>query len=136
MLAINKYDQRIDFRCTLELKMYLIGIDHDHSLYIRDLINKDRIEKGDPKLIDIEIKKYNEKIQDLRNKKNNKTINQDKITEILNKHADNYKQNASQRSETQRITFIARSILPSLRKLGWKGEPREIDEILLNWPEE
>lgn len=135
MLAINRYDQRIDFRCNMEMKMYLISIDQDHSLYIRDLINKHRIESGDPKLIDQEIQKHTKIIQELRDKKKSKPINQDKIKDLLQHHAPNYKKNASDRSDSQRIKFIEMSIMPGLKKLGWKGKPIEIDEILLNWPE-
>jgi len=113
------------------MKLFLIGLDGDHSPYIRDLINKDRIETGDPKLIDQEIQKYTQKIEDLKEKKKLSSFDALKVEEIIKKHAPAYKENASSRSEFQRFQFIERSIMPELKKCGYKGKPDQIDELLL-----
>ncbi len=132
---ITSYNHRVDIRCDKEMKLYLIGLEGDHSPYIRDLIIRDRLEQGDPKLIDQEIQKLDKRIQELKELKKAKPANQDKIQELLEYHAPGFKQNAMHRTERQRFNFIEKAILPNLKKLGFKGTVEEIDNLLIDWGE-
>lgn len=132
---MTSYDHRLEIRCDKEMKLYLIGLEDDHSPYIRNLIIKDRMEKGDPKLIDQELQKLNKRVQELKELKKAKPANQDKIHELLEYHAPNFKQNAMTRTEAQRFRFIEGAIMPNIRKLGFKGTVEEIDNLLIDWGE-
>ena len=126
--------QQVLFRCDKEMKIFLINLG-DYSIYIRDLINKDRLEKLDPKFISqkkAELKAEIKKLEDLEKTKN---VDQNQIHELLSYHAPSFKQNAPFRTDAQRIKFIEKGILPELKRHGSKSTAKEIDEILLNWPE-
>lgn len=107
----------------------------NYSLYIRNLIIKDRTEKGDPKLIDQEIQKCTQKIKELKELKKVKPGNEAKINELLEYHAPNFKQNALRRTDDQRYRFIEKAILPNLKRLGYTGTTKDIDDLLMYWGE-
>lgn len=113
------------------MKMYLIGMDQDHSHYIRDLIDRDRLDRLDSTIINNKIKEHQKAIKDLQGLKKEKTQDDVRIKELLEYHAPNYKRNAERRLESQRIHFIEKAIMPQLRKYGFKGSPEEIDKLLL-----
>jgi len=125
---------QINIRCGHEMKMYLLNMDN-YSNYVRELVDRDRLDRLDSTLINNKIKEHQEAIKELQGLKKTKSVDQDKIQELLAYHAPAFKQNAMVRSETQRIRFIEKAIMPGLKKLGYKGSPQEIDEILINWPE-
>ena len=102
---------------------------------MRDLINKDRLDRLDHKIIDHKIKEHEAQIKHLKALKGSKKVNEDKIHELLAYHAPNYKLNAPMRTESQRFRFIEKSIRPQLKKAGSTATPHEIDELLINWPE-
>lgn len=126
---------QINIRCDKEMKRYLEDLNIDYSKYIRDLVDKDRLEKRDPEFIKqkrMELKQELEKLDELEK---SKIVNEDKIRELLAYHAPAFKQNAQVRTEGQRIHFLENSIMKDLKKLGSKNTPEEIDKILLNWPD-
>ena len=114
--------------------MYLHGVGN-YTQYLIELIDRDRLDRLDSTLINNKIKEHQEAIKELQSLKKTKSVDQAKIHELLAYHAPAFKQNAMVRSETQRIRFIEKAILPGLKKLGFKGSPSEIDDILINWPE-
>lgn len=130
------YDQRMEFRCDKEMRQYLLGLNEDQSKYIRDLINQDRLKKADPKIIDQKIEEHKQEIQKLQNIKKIKPDYDKKIQEFLTFHAPNYKLNAPHRREAQRVQFIEKAIMPNLKKWGYTGTVQDIDNLLLNWPEQ
>ena len=133
---ITLYDRRMEFRCDKEMELYLRELNiGERSLYIRDLINKDRLDRLDPKIIDNKIREHEAEIKQLKALKGTKKVNENKIQELLNYHAPNYKQNAMVRTEGQRIRFIKQAIMPQLKKAGSTATAEEIDDILINWPE-
>ena len=107
----------------------------NYSLYINNLIDKDRLDRLDHKIIDHKIREHEAEIKQLKALKGSKKVNEDKIHELLACHAPNYKQNAPMRTEGQRFRFIEKSILPQMKKAGSKATPHEIDELLINWPD-
>ena len=117
--------------------VYLHGID-DCSKYLRELITRDRISNLDPSYIASKINKLNNEIKQLNELKasNFIDINNIEINKLLKYHAPNYKRNATSRTEDNRHFFIKKAIMPGLKKLGFKGSPQEIDELLLNYPED
>jgi len=128
-------EKEVHLRVTMEEWQYLGALDN-HSLYIRDLIIKDRLDRLDHKIIDIKILEHKQAIKHLEELKKSKVSHEKEIKELLEYHSTNYKQNADVRSEYQRIRFIEKSIMPNLKKLGYKGSPQDIDELLLKWPED
>ena len=127
-------EKDIHLRVSMEEKLYLDSLENQ-SLYIRDLINKDRLDRLDNTFIDNKIKEHQESIKELQSLKKVKTSNEKDIHELLAYHAPAFKQNAVARSQAQRIRFIDKMILPDLKKLGSKISIQQIDELLLNWPE-
>lgn len=117
------------------MKIYLTNMENP-SAYIRDLVDRDRLDRLDSTLINNKIKEHQEAIKELQDLKKVKPGKEKEIHDFLTYHAPAFKQNATVRSETQRIRFIEKAIMPDLKKLGYKGSPQEIDELLLNWPEE
>lgn len=108
----------------------------NYSAWIRESMEEKLQREGDSKFIDIKIQEHKQEIQRLQGLKKTKPSNEKEIHELLAYHSMNYKENAPHRSEAQRLRFIEKSILPTLKKLGYQGSPQEIDETLLNWPEE
>lgn len=127
------YDQRIEVRCDKEMKRYLEDLDIDSSKYVRDLITKDRIEKGDPNVVDPKIEWHKKEIKKLEDIKKTKVAFEKEAHEFLEYHSKNYKINATHRTEVQRIKFIEKAIMPTLKKYGYNRTPEEIDDLLLNW---
>ena len=119
------------------MKMFLIGMDQDHSQYLRELVDRDRLDRLDKSYINskrAELKAELKKLEDLEKSKH---IDQSKIHELLKFHSTNYRRNAEEgRSEVHRIGFIEKQIMPKIKKLGYQGSPHEVDQLLLNWPEE
>lgn len=113
-----------------------LGSLENHSLYIRNLIQKDRLERIDHNFIVQKKAELNAEIKKLDELLKVKNVDQGKIPEILSYHAPSFKQNSATRSEIQRIRFIEKMIQPQLKKYGSKSTAAEIDQLLLNWPEE
>lgn len=132
------YNNYAQIRMDKEMKMFLLSQD-DQSKYVRDLINKDRIKAGDPTFIDTKIKDLKKEIEKLLDlKKDSKKLsqsNEKSIHEFLEYHSTNYKQNATHRTEDQRLKFIEKAILPTLEKHGSTQTAKQIDDVLINWPE-
>lgn len=126
-------EKEIHLRVTMDQWRYLAEMENQ-SLYIRDLINKDRLDRLDHNIIDHKIKEHEAEIKQLKALKGSKKVNDGKIHELLNYHAPNYKLNAPMRTEGQRFRFIEKSILPQMKRAGSKATPHEIDELLINWP--
>jgi len=108
----------------------------DKTDYITKLIDRDRLDRLDTIVINNKIKEHQEAIKDLQGLKKTKTVDQDKIHELLQYHAPKYKLQAPNRLESERIRFLEKAIMPNLKRLGFKGSPQEIDELLINWPED
>jgi len=127
----------MEFRCDKEMELYLRELNiGERSIYMRDLINKDRLDRLDHKIIDHKIREHEAQIKHLKALKGSKKVNEDKIQELLAYHAPNYKINAQVRTEAQRIRFIENSMLKDLKKVGSTATAAEIDELLINWPED
>lgn len=116
------------------MKLYILSIDN-YSQYLRDLVDNDRTLKRDPEIIRRKIEEHQQIIRDLKELKKAKPLDQNKINDLLKYHAPNYKNNAVTRTELQRHKFIEKAILPELKKLGFTGSPNDLDEILLNYPD-
>ena len=136
-MRVSSRDQ-INFRCGKQLKMYLLNMDN-YSEYLRNLIIQDRIKKSDPAFYEDQIKDLQTKIEELKNCKKEcleaNVLNQEEINKILEFHAHQYQQQAMSRSDQQRFNFIERTILKQIQQYGYKGSIEQIDEVLLNWPE-
>ncbi len=117
------------------MKLYLIGLDKDHSTYIRELINQDRLKNCDTNFINNKISKYRNEIKKLEDLKKQGSINQEKINKILNFHAKHYQENALRRTENQKYNFLKKTIMPQIKRFGYKGTIEELDQVLLNWSE-
>jgi len=115
--------------------MYLHQLENATE-YIHNLIIKDRLERGDPEFINQQIQKKKEEIQKLQDLKKQGSINQEEIHKILKFYAKNYQNQAMSRTDNQRYRFCEKTVLPNLKKFGYKGSSKDIDDILLNFPEE
>lgn len=123
---------QINIRCGHEMKMYLLDMDN-YSDYIRDLVDRDRLDRLDHNLINNKIREHEAEIKQLRALKGSKKVNEDKIHELLAYHAPRYKLQAPNRTEGERFRFIENSILKDLKKAGSTATLHEIDELLINW---
>lgn len=110
-------------------------INDNYSDWIRKACWEKLDREGDTTLINQEIKELENRIVRLKEKKKPK-VNENKIQELLAYHAPNYKLNAPMRTEGQRIRFIKQALLPQLKKAGSTSTPEEIDQILIDWPED
>lgn len=127
---------QFNIRCERELKRLLEDLGVQYSGYVRDLIIKDQIEKHNPEIIKLQIKNKKDEIQHLETLLTSPHPFTGKVNEFLSKQAPAYKKNAQFRNTEQRIKFIKDRILPELKKFGFNKTPEEIDEVLLNFPDE
>ncbi len=58
------------------------------------------------------------------------------IKNIFDYLAPNYQKNMFNKSDKQRYSFIEKSVMPNLKNFGFKGTVEEVDDVLLNWPEQ
>lgn len=127
---------QINIRCEKEMKRYLEDLDIDYSKYVRDLINKDRIEKRDPELIKNQIKNKKDEIKQLEDLLVSPHPMMNQVMELLGKHAKGFKENAGHRTVEQRHRFIKDMILPEIKKYGFNKTVDEIEQLLLSFPDE
>lgn len=100
------------------MKIYLMDMDN-HSQYIRDLIDKDRIEKGDPKIIKAKIEEYNQAIKELENRVKIDHERNAKIQECLTVWYHTFvSQDRLMYERHFNLTWISDKVLPELKKLG------------------
>ncbi|MBA7496553.1 hypothetical protein ES702_07162 [subsurface metagenome] len=100
------------------MKLYLIGMDQDHSVYIRDLVNKDRLDRLDS----IYIKKRREELQEEIKKLDEsvKVSREDtdqvkQILEMAQKVYSNYTKDPGLNISNFK-TYLRSNILPKLKK--------------------
>ena len=118
------------------MKRYLEDLDTDYSKYVRDLIYADRLKKYDPEHIKKLIAEKQSEIKQLQEFLSAPRVMMDQINALLGKHALGYKRNAEVRTEAQRHQFIKNMLLPDLKKYGCTQSIAEIDQILLNYPDD
>lgn len=132
-----EYDQRQEFRVNRAMKKFFLDLGEENSSeYIRSLIEKDIMEKCNPDFIKNQIKHKKEEIQKLEELLAAPHPLSNKINELLMKHAKTYKANAMVRTPDQRYRFIKEQILPEIKKFGFNKSVEEIDQLLLNFPDE
>jgi len=97
--------------------MYLHEQDN-YSQYLTDLVNNDRIKKADPNFINSQIKKFEKKIQDLREIKKNHKENSEDARQILEYGLKGYQRRNSEAfiSPSQNKLWIRSTVLPELKK--------------------
>jgi len=108
----------------------------NYSEYIRGLIEKDILEQRTPDFIKNQIKNKKEEIKRLEDLLVAPHPMMGQINEILAKQAKSYKENASHRTVEQRYRFIKNMILPEIKKFGFNKSVEEIDQLLLNFPDD
>lgn len=113
----------------------ILIIKDNYSEFVRTACWEKLQMEGDQTLLKAEKQKLQGRIKEIDGKLKGKPVDQDKIQELLAFHAPNYKESAPYRIESKRLKFIEMTILPKLKRAGYKGTPTEIDELLLNWPE-
>lgn len=104
--------------------------------YLHDLIDRDRLDRLDSTFIDSKIEYHNNKVKEWKEKKKAKSINQEEIDKIFDFHAKRYQDQATVRSEKQCFDFLKRTVIPEIKRFGWKGTPEELDKILIDWKRE
>lgn len=125
---------QINFRCDLEMKLYLIQMG-DYSKYIRDLINNDRLDNRDTKFINKQIIEYEQKIKELKELKKKPIVDQNKINECLTYWNRVFK-NYLFKTKDELKKEIEKKVMPNLKKLHYSGSSDEVAELFLNWPKE
>jgi len=122
------YDQRIDVRVDKETKMYLIGMDQDHSVYIRRLIEEDRIKNSDNNIINTKIKDLEEEIKKLKQLKKQGKVATDQVRELLQHHYNLFlnRNEGIFLSDGQNINWIKAQVVPDLKKAGCKIKERDL----------
>lgn len=131
-----EFDQRQEFRVNREMKKFFLDLgEKTSSEYLRTLVEKDILEKCNPEFIKNQIKQKKEEIKHLEELLSAPRVMTDKINDFLKKHAKGFKENAQHRTVEQRHRFIRDVILPEFKKFGYSKSVEEIDEILLNYPD-
>ena len=124
------YDQRIEFRGTKEIKMYLMTMEN-HSDYIRGLIEKDRFEQRDPTFLNQRIKDYEQKIKDIRVLKKTKRVDSEHVKEILQFGYETYLKDRTELKDNYNISWIKARVISALKDRGCTYYKAE--EILEDW---
>lgn len=124
---------QINFRCSKEMKLYLLSMEN-YSEYVRALIDKDRIELCNPEHIKIKISEHETIIKQLKDSLKGPKLDQERIKGLCEYHAPSYQENAMYREEKQRYNFIRKTIQPDLKLAGYKGDLKDIDKLLINYP--
>jgi hypothetical protein len=131
-----RFEKTIILRVPMEMyNNYLIKIEN-YSQYLRDLIEKDIMEKRNPVFIKNVINQKKEEIKHLEELLSAPHPMVQKAMDLLSKHAKNFKEHAPNRTIEQRHRFIENVLLPDLNKFGLNKTVAEIDSILLNFPDE
>ena len=115
------------------MKLYLDTLD-DQSKYIRDLIDRDRLEKRDPvylKQRKAELKAELKKLEDLEKIK---PIEQEKINDCL-KHWHEVFEFQTYKDKEEFTKTIEKRVLPIIKKFGYTGSSKDLCELFLNWKE-
>ena len=128
-------EKQLNIRISADDWKYLVNNDN-YSELIRELILDHRIKTKDPIFLKSKIEYHKEEIKKLedliKQYKSMEKQDLEKIQELLEFHAPGYQRNAPYRSEQQRLNFVKRSIYPDLKKHGFKGSLKEIDDLLIN----
>lgn len=104
----------------MDLKMILLQKEN-YSEFCRYAIIEKLDRENDQQLIDSEIKKHEDKIRELKDRKKGKNYDKNKVNEILNKYYDQFKSSGRDTAEDYMvISWINRSIMPELRAAGCK----------------
>lgn len=120
------YDQRIEFRGTKEMKIHLMSMEN-HSDYLRNLIDQDRLAKADPEFIKLKKRELQDQLKALNELGKHSTDNQDKVNSILNREYESFKQNNRMMTEDRfNWRWIEDKIIPQLKRLGCKLDKKEI----------
>jgi len=130
---ITRFDKNIIIRVPKEMYFELIKRDN-YSEWARTAFETKFEKENNGSFLDHKIKQHQEEIQRLKELKKQPSIKTEEINKILESYAPSYQQQAMTRSENQRLNFVNRTILPEIKRFGFKGSPQEIDDILINWP--
>jgi predicted metal-dependent phosphotriesterase family hydrolase len=132
-----EFDKRQEIRVNRTMKKFFLDLGEENtSEYIRSLVEKDILEKCDPDFIKNQIKTKKEEIQHLEELLSAPHPLMGKANDFFAKHAKSYKANALVRTPEQRYRFIKDVILPEIKKYGVNKSVEEIDQILMNYPDE
>ena len=111
------------------MKMYLMDMG-DYSSYIRDLINKDRLDRLDKSYINSKRAELKAELKKLEDLEKTKRINQDKINECLKYWNDVFK-NKTFLDDKELERSIEKRVLPNLKKLGYTGSASDVSKLFL-----
>lgn len=88
----------------------------NHSKYVRDLVNQDRLAKGDPQYIKLRRQELKDQIKALDETVRAKTEIPDQAIEVLNKWFTSYKSNNRPGIEDHfNLTWIKDQVIPDLK---------------------
>lgn len=131
-----EYDQRQEIRITRSIKKYFLDLGEKNiSEYIRNLIETDLIKRRDADFIKNQIKQKKQEIKELEDLLISPHPMMEQINLFFKEQASSYKKNAPHRTTEQKHRFIKDVILPKLKKYGYKASIEEIDQILVNFPD-
>jgi len=97
--------------------MYLHEMEN-YSEYLNELIDKDRLEKGDPKFLDQQIKDHEQAIKDLKVLKKTKREDSEKVKEILQFGYKTYLKDRTEIEDRYNISWIKARIITALKDHG------------------
>ena len=115
-----EFDRRINFRVSMEMQLYLMEMG-DYSQYLRDLIDKDRIARRDPKMVEARIHEAEKLIRDLRQVQT-KAKDQATDIDILHKYNKIGKDQGIFEGDVENIhRWIRAHVIPELKKAGYNS---------------
>jgi len=91
------------------------------SEWVRDACHNQLLHENDNSVIESEIKKYETKIKELKDRKKGKNYDKNKVNELLTKWYDVYRSSRRDTAEDYLVVnWINKSILPEIRATGCK----------------
>lgn len=125
---------QMNFRCDKMLRGILIVKDN-YSEFIRKACWSELNREGDQTLLKAEKQDLQSRIKEIDHELKKEVVNKDQIHDCLSTWHDVYKGTRLETPDHFNITWIKDKVLPELKKLGYKGKPRDILDKFKDWPD-
>lgn len=132
---------QMNFRCDKMLRNILIVKDN-YSEFIREACWGKLNREGDQTLLKAEKQDLQSRIKEIDHELKKDVANKDQIKECLEIWYQIWKANEDQlnkggygRSDGESLRWIKSKVLSELKKLGYKGTPKDILDKFKDWPD-
>ena len=132
---------QMNFRCDKMLRNILIVKDN-YSEFIREACWEKLNREGDQTLLKAEKQDLQSRIKEIDHSLKKDVVNKDQIEECLETWYQVWKTNEDRlakggygRSDSESLGWIKVKVLPELKRLGYKGTPKDILDKFKGWPD-